>query len=105
MCVILFNTQLKMSQKETRIRNLLPTEWLVEPQTCGTLRWVAAGNQWTLFYDTERDLMLLSLRRCISEWTSMSTLNLHLRLTLMQESNNRFLEKLDSNLKAHFWSI
>lgn len=78
---------------EERIRSLLPSSVQVTQEPWGSLRPIACGDKWNLVFDPDNQVMLLSYDRKVTEWTSMSLLNLHLRLVLLPDSNRRFLLK------------
>lgn len=82
------------------MRSLLPNEWLVPPQEVGSYRWVAMGNNWSIVYDTANKCMLFSYNRQVTKWTSTRLLNMHVRLLMMADSNERFLNSLSESQRA-----
>lgn len=79
---------------EERLKSLLPVEWLVEPIQFGDFRWVASTKDWSIVYDIANKQFLFSYKRLVTQWTSCSLLNMHVRLVMLPESNERFLKSL-----------
>ena len=78
------------------LRCLLPNAVLLDPGTrFGCLEAVALGHEWSIVFDHSRQIMLLSHRHQVTEWTNMPRLNLHVRvMILLPESNQAFLGQL-----------
>lgn len=76
------------------LRGLLPNAVLVDPVSYGCLQTVAVGQDWCVMFDTGRQVMLLSHRHVVTEWTNMPRLNLHVRvMILLPLSNEAFLKR------------